>query len=493
MHHYGLKFIKGETELPNKIEVIGLGAGDIDQLSLGIYKKLTTASSPIWVRTKDHPVVAQLSKEGVQFKSFDHYYEEETTFEKVYERIVEELMIQSKQGSMIYAVPGHPMLAEQTIQLLLDQTEVSVDVIGGQSYLDDLFTALKIDPIEGFQFVDGTSFEREQLSYGQHLIFCQVYDRYVASEVKLALLEDLPADYEVVIALAAGSVKEVITKVPLQELDHHLDIGNLTTVYVPPAPKRLLNHTFSRLRETISTLRGPHGCAWDRKQTHETLRKYLIEETYELIDAIDAEDDEAMIEELGDVLLQVMLHSQIGEDIGYFTINDVIEGITNKMIYRHPHVFEHSTGDPSKSWEELKYAVNQEQSSTILGSIVQSSPSLTKSYQLQKQTAEIGFGWDEADDIWAKLDEELTEVKEAIQMGNIDQIEAELGDVLFVIANLARHYEVNPEIALNRTNQKFMSRFKYVEQKFIENEKDIYHSSLKEMDIYWNEAKRKED
>lgn len=479
--------------MQNKIEVIGLGSGDLDQLPLGIYKKIKAADAPIWIRTKDHPVITQLSKEGMIFQSFDAYYEQETTFAEVYERIVETLITSSKEQPVIYAVPGHPMLAEQTVQLLLEQTEVPVEVLGGQSYLDDLFTSLKVDPIDGFQFMDGTSFTRSQLNYDHHIIFCQVYDRYVASEVKLTLLEDLPADYPVIVVEAAGSVDEVLTTVPLQEIDRSIEVSNLTSIYVPPVPRELLNHTFDRLREVIATLRGPDGCPWDQAQTHETLREYFIEEVYEVIDAIDAEDDEAIIEELGDVLLQVMLHGQIGEEAGYFTVSDVIQGITNKMIYRHPHVFHNSTGDPTKSWDELKSTTKDKQDESMLSNITKALPSLTKAYKLQKKAAKVGFGWDDVNDIWLKFDEELGELKAAIEQEDVKEIEKELGDVLFVLANLGRHYQINPEVSLNLTNKKFMTRFAYIEQKLVENGKGIQDSSLEEMDYYWDQAKRKED
>src|SRR5690625_7069579 len=150
-------------------------------------------------------------------------------------------------------------------------------------------------------------------------------------DIKLELLEDLPADHPITLVEAAGATTETLTTVPLNEMDHSLGISNLRSVYIPPAPAEALTHTFKRLREVIATLRGPNVCDWDKKQTHETLRTYLIEEVYELIDAIDMKDDEGIIEELGDVLLQVMLHSQIGEDAGYFMIDDVIQGITNKI------------------------------------------------------------------------------------------------------------------------------------------------------------------
>lgn len=414
MHRFLLKFIEGEIEMTSKIEIIGLGAGDIDQLSIGIYKKLIHSKTPILVRTKDHPVIQSLEREGVIFESFDQYYEQESQFENVYDRIAEVLLEKAAGATIIYAVPGHPMLAEKTVQLLLEQQEVAVDIIGGQSFLDDLFTSLQIDPIDGFQFVDATLFDRTELNYRQHLIFCQVYDRYIASEVKLTLLEDLPADHPVTIVDAAGSVDEMIQTIPLQELDHSLEVSNLTSLYVPPVSKKQLNHTFSRLREVIATLRGPEGCEWDKKQTHESLREYLLEEVYEVIDAIDDQDDEAIIEELGDVLLQVMLHSQIGEDDGYFTINDVIQGITNKMIHRHPHVFSDSTGHITQSWDELKQEEKGQRSLSVLANIPKGLPALAKAFKIQKKAAKVGFDWDDTNEVWLKVDEEIEEVKKAI-------------------------------------------------------------------------------
>lgn len=479
--------------MKNKIEVIGLGAGDIDQLPLGIYRKLTNTNDLVWVRTNDHPVVKVLATEGVQFNSFDAYYEREDQFESVYEGIVETLLEKAKEQSLIYAVPGHPMLAERTVELLLNQHDVHIELIGGQSYLDDLFTALQVDPIEGFQFIDGTSFKRGHLNYEQHLIFCQVYDRMIASEIKLSLLEDLPADYPITFVEAAGSTTETLTTVPLKEMDHSLEISNLRSVYIPPAPAEILSHTFMRLREVIASLRGPNGCEWDKKQTHETLRTYLIEEVYELIDAIDMKDDEGIIEELGDVLLQVMLHSQIGEDAGYFMIDDVIQGITNKMIHRHPHVFGGAIENNELSWEALKEKEKRDKRDSLLEGVSQSLPALSRATQLQAKASDVGFGWDDVAGVWNKLNEEIREVKAAIQERNENEIEQELGDVLFVIANLSRYYQVNPEIALNRTNRKFIYRFQFIERSLDVSNQDITAVSQDIMDEYWNQAKGKED
>lgn len=482
--------------MTNRIEIIGLGAGDINQLPLGIYKKLTNVNRAVFVRTMDHPAVKALQELGVTFISFDHEYERESQFEDIYARIVEELIKKAQETSIIYAVPGHPMLAEKTVQLLLERMDVEVDIAGGQSYLDALFTSLKIDPIDGFQFVDGTSFQRRQLVYRQHIIFCQVYDRFIASDVKLALLEDLPPDYEVTIVEAAGSWQEKLTALPLEELDRSVEVNNLTSVYIPPAPEEMLHHTFPFLKDTIAKLRAPEGCPWDRAQTHDTLREYAIEEVYELIEAIDACDDEGIVEELGDVLLQVMLHSQIGEDSGYFTIDDVIQTITSKMIHRHPHVFADTQADTVeqvyKNWDALKQEEKGAERKSVLDGVPEGLPSLAKAYKIQKKAAKTGFDWTDVNEIWDKLQEELDEVDEAVSIKSEVEVEQELGDVLFVLANISRYYKINPEIALNRTNQKFMSRFSYIEEQLQEHGKDIMETSLNEMDYYWNEAKKLE-
>ncbi|WP_047986256.1 bifunctional methyltransferase/pyrophosphohydrolase YabN [Ornithinibacillus californiensis] len=482
--------------MKHRIEVIGLGAGDLEQLPLGIYRKLTNTSGIIYVRTLDHPVIEALQKEGVEFSSFDHLYEQNKEFEAVYQDIVQFLLEKAADSTIIYAVPGHPMLAEKSVQLLLEQEEVDVEIVGGQSYLDALFASLQIDPIDGFQFIDATGFKRNQLNYQNHLIFCQVYDRFTASEVKLALLEDLPADYPVTIIDAAGSNQEKIITLPLEELDHSMEVSNLTSVYIPPVPDQFLHHTFNRLREVIATLRGPNGCPWDQEQTHESLKEYAIEEVYELLEAINNQDDEGIVEELGDVLLQIMLHSQIGEDDGYFTIDDVIRSITDKMIHRHPHVFSNvsvdSVDDVMTNWEALKREEKGESRKSILDGIPKGLPSLLKAYKLQKKAAKVGFDWDRVEDIWAKLDEEIKEVRQAIEAGNEDEIEKEFGDVLFVLANLSRYYKVNPDSALGLTNQKFINRFTFIEEQLQEKGKDINQSNLEEMDAYWNQAKERE-
>ncbi|MFD1362572.1 bifunctional methyltransferase/pyrophosphohydrolase YabN [Lentibacillus salinarum] len=478
------------------IDIVGIGAGDLNQVPLGIYKKLVKQEAALYVRTADHPAVKALQEEGVSFQTFDHIYEATEQFAETYQQMTDTLLEKARQQAIVYAVPGHPMLAEKTVQLLLDQSDVPVNIIGGQSYLDALFTSLKIDPIDGFQFVDGLDFERQYLDYRHHMVFSQVYDQFIAANVKLTLLEDLPPDYPVKIVEAAGSDQEKVTDVHLAELDRAFpDIHNLISVYIPPVPDHLLHHTFSQLRKVIAALRAPDGCPWDRAQTHETLREYAIEEVYELIEAIDEQDDAGIVEELGDILLQVMLHSQVGEDDGYFTVDDVIRSITDKMIHRHPHVFADQSAETVdavyKTWDTMKQDEKGDRTS-LLDGIPTRLPGLARAYKLQKKAAKVGFGWDDVRDIWKKFHEELEEVQEALRQQQQPKMERELGDVLFVLANISRYYKINPELALNQTNEKFMSRFAYIERQLQAQGKDIKETPLEEMDVYWNQAKRRE-
>ncbi|KWW12444.1 MULTISPECIES: nucleoside triphosphate pyrophosphohydrolase [Peribacillus] len=487
----------------NEITIIGLGAGDLDQLPLGIYKKLTQVQQ-CFLRTIDHPVIEELKAEGIRFTAFDWIYEKHDQFEAVYEEIAETLLQAALNQSVLYAVPGHPMVAEKTVQLLLEKGPalgVDIKLEGGQSFLDPLFQAVRIDPIEGFQLLDGTDLSANDLHITQHMIIGQVYDAFSASNVKLTLMEKLPDDYEVFIVTAAGSSKEKVTKCALFELDRQLELSNLTSVYVPPVREEALQYReFFKLRQIIAQLRGPDGCPWDKKQTHESLKKYLIEEAYELIDSIDEEDDEGMVGELGDVLLQVMLHSQIGEDEGMFTIDDVIEGITAKMIRRHPHVFGdvevNDEEDVMVNWQKIKAEEKGSEITlqpSILDGIEKSLPNLLRAEEYQKRAAKVGFDWDEVSEAWKKVIEEVHELEEEMVSPDCDveRIQSELGDLFFALVNISRYYDIQAEEAVYQANRKFHQRFTYIEQCILKTGKKFEHHSLEELDSYWDEAKAK--
>lgn len=486
--------------MTSTITIIGLGAGDIEQLPLGVYRLLKQADQ-LFVRTLDHPVIAELEQEGVQFESFDSVYEKHDQFEAVYEEIAAQLAEQAKEhGQVVYAVPGHPMIAEKTVQLLLERAEqqkdLTVDIAGGHSFLDDLFSAVGADPIEGFQFLDGTDLRRNHLNIFQHIVIAQVYDAFVASDIKLTLMEKYPDEYEVTLVTAAGSRNEQVKKLPLYELDRQMELSNLTSLYVPPIEREEDTYReFDVLREIIAVLRSPEGCPWDRKQTHESLKKYLIEEAYEVLDAIDRQDEEDIAEELGDVLLQVMLHAQIGEDEGMFAIEDVIESISRKMIRRHPHVFGEAKAESAEevvvNWQEIKkQEKGQKEPDLRLDEVEKGLPALMRAHEFQKKAAKAGFDWDEAEGAIEKANEEWQEFLEEVQSGDSRKQLDEFGDVLFALINVARFYDIHPEEALAKANEKFYRRFSHVEKRVKESGRPFSAFTLEELDAYWDEAKK---
>ena len=480
-----------------KITMVGLGAGDLNQMPLGIYRLLLNGQN-IYLRTKEHPVVSQLEAEGFTYESFDYIYEKHDSFDAVYEEITETLFELAKDKDIIYAVPGHPFVAEKAVQLLVERAdEKGIEVVsaGGQSFLDAIFNSVKIDPIDGFTLLDGTSLKKDQLNLKQHMFIGQVYDNYVASDVKLTLMEVLPYDYEVAIVTAAGSKEEVIKYVPLVELDREVELNNLTSLYVPPVTKEeQLNKTFNRFREIVSILRGPNGCPWDKEQTHESLKTYILDEAYELIEAIEEDDIDGIIEELGDLLLHIVLHAQIGEDDGFFAMEDVLQSASEKMVRRHPHVFKNqedkTVEEIVQSWDEIKKEEKQGTRDYVLSGVPQSYPALKRAQIYQEKAAKVGFDWDDVEDIWNKVLEEIGELKTEMEMKS-NRISDEFGDVLFALVNFGRFYEIDSELALQKTNKKFFNRFEYVEQQVLNSGKSFSEFNLEQLDVFWDEAKKK--
>ena len=484
-----------------KISIVGLGSGDLSHMPIGMWEFIKD-SRYIFLRTEKHPVVQELQKRGIQMESFDNVYEQTDTFSSVYEQICDKLIQHANdKQNIVYAVPGHPFVAEKTTQLLIakgPEQGVEIDIIGGHSFLDAMFSALAIDPSEGFALLDALTLHPRVLNPHLHLIITQVYDRFTASDVKLTLMEVYPDDYLITFVVAAGvKGQQQVIQMPLYELDHFTDTYNLAAVYIPPTDTQaILHRQFSQLREIISILRSPEGCPWDKEQTHKTIRKNLIEETYEVAEAIDSDDPDGLREELGDLLMQVMLHSQIAEDNGDFTVEEVIAVLNDKLIRRHPHVFGEHTADTSdqvvQNWEQIKLeekkgkGLDPEVTSQLAG-IPKGLPALMSAYKLQKKAAHIGFDWDRAEDVVAKLHEELEEVLKA---ESDQELKEELGDLLFVVVNLARFHKVDPEEALALTNQKFTKRFEHIEKRLKELGKDFSDSSLEEMEEFWQEAKR---
>ncbi len=252
---------------------------------------------------------------------------------------------------------------------------------------------------------------------------------------------------------------------------------------------------FEKLVGIMTVLRGEKGCPWDREQTRESLKPFLVEETYEVLEAIDEGNPEKIREELGDLLFQIIFHCQLAKERREFDVNDVVRKISEKMIGRHPHVFGDATyetpEDVMKQWEERKKEEGKGRES-ILEGVPRELPSLLKAHRIQTRASRVGFDWERVEDVVEKLDEELKEFRDALEKKDQQGIEDELGDVFFVLVNISRFVGVNPEDALRKTISKFISRFRYIEMKSAESGKSLSGMSLEEMDALWNEAKGKE-
>lgn len=489
-----------------KITVAGLGPGSPGTLTLKTLGALK--SSPrVLLRTGIHPVVEWLRQEGIAFSTFDHIYEAETDFQKVYARIAEEVHSEAQKGEVLYAVPGHPLVAEESVRLIIKMAEnndINIEIIPAVSFLDALFLALRIDPGLGLQVIDGLRLDQNPPAPNRAAVITQVYSRLVASDIKLSLLEIYPPEHRVTVVKGAGIPgEERLETMPLFEIDRLAWVDHLTSLYVPeisfdvPEAGQACRFPLDPLVHILAQLRGEGGCPWDREQDHRSLRPYLIEEAYEVLEAIDEGDRYKICEELGDLLLQIVFHAQIAAENQYFDMNNVVSGISEKMIRRHPHVFGSvNVKDSSEvilNWEKIKAeerAGNIPES--LLARVSQCLPALMRAAKLQEKAAGAGFDWPDYRGALEKTCEEMDELQAVIIEGDPVKIEDELGDLLFSVVNLARLLNIEPETALSGTCVKFTRRFAHVEKMAGLSGRKLSSFSLSELDKWWEDAKKLE-
>lgn len=346
-----------------KITVVGLGNYGLDELPFGIYRFLNKVER-VYVRTLAHPVVEDL--EDIEWISFDEVYEKHDQFSEVYAEIVQTLKEKAMDDDIVYAVPGHPMVAESTTELLLQDEAIDTEVLGGKSFIDDLFQAVSFDPNNGFQMLDGTMMTSETINIRNALIITQVYDQMIAGDVKVTLMEKYPDNHNVAIVTGARGQGSAVKWCPLYEMDHDFELSNLTSLFVPALRQEHYAGDFEYLSSIMDTLVADDGCPFDKAQTHSSLKRYLLEETYELFEAIDNDDIDHMIEELGDILLQVVFHGSIGKKSMMFDTREIVQGISEKMIRRHPHIFGegvevNSIEELNQVWKNAKQAEGKEE------------------------------------------------------------------------------------------------------------------------------------
>ncbi len=479
------------------IVIVGLGPGEDRHLTREAWEWLSQIDR-VYLRTRHHPLVTNLPT-GLEIFSFDYLYETKETFEEVYEAIIEEIIQMGRQSQIVtYAVPGHPFVAEATAPEIIRraaQQAIPVRIIEGMSFLEPVFSALQLDPFPRLALLDALEIGRLHTpGYAPDMpaLITQIYNQMTASAVKLALNAVYPDEFRVRLVHAAGTRQQIVEDVMLYEIDRSPYLGLMTALYVPALGA---DTSLEAFQEVVARLRAPDGCPWDREQTHLTLRKYLLEEAYEAIEALDNEDTNALREELGDLLLQIVLHAQIAVEEGEFTLAEVIQGIHRKIVRRHPHVFGEAqvsgVDGVLRNWQKLKNEERtmngQEQPNSILDGVPPSLPALAQAQEVQSRAARVGFDWSEIQPVLDKVFEEIQEVQTA---KDDEEREKELGDLLFAVVNLARWHQVEAESALRAANRRFRQRFAHIEARARQAGRDLTSMSLEEMDRWWDEAKR---
>jgi tetrapyrrole methylase family protein/MazG family protein len=479
------------------ITIIGLGPGDPELLTRKAWRLLTEATE-VWLRTARHPGIEALpgADQAGKYQRFDEWYDQAENFDTLYERIAAEVVrLGARPIGVVYAVPGHPLMGETTVTHILAGAKsagLSVTIVDGLSFLEPTLSALGVDAMRGLQVQDAldvATLHHPQINPDHPALLGQLYSPAIASDVKLTLANQYPDDHPVILVHGAGTPDQTLESVALYEIDRSPHISHLTSLYVTP----LVNAgSFQRFQETIAHLRAPEGCPWDQKQTHLSLRKYLLEETYEVLAALDAEDPIALKEELGDLLLQIVLHSQIAVDEGEFYMSDVLEYVNSKMIRRHPHVWGTVQVDGEEqvkvNWEALKAKEKADRGmveapKSMLESVPKALPALLLADSYSSRAARVGFDWPDADSTLAKIFEEIEEVKTAPDDA---ARRAEMGDVLFSVANWARKYGIDPEEALRETCLKWARRFQFVEER---GGYQLNNHTLDQLEKWWAEAK----
>jgi tetrapyrrole methylase family protein/MazG family protein len=399
--------------------------------------------------------------------------------------------IAKREGGAVYAVPGDPSVAEDSVREVLrlaKEQKFEVKIVPGVSFVEVSLAAAQTTLSGGLQLLDA-----QHVGLANPLIDLIVYqieNPLVASDVKLELTKKYPEDHQVALLNAAGVVgKQRVQQISLYELDRQKAVNHLTALYVPASTPERAQGSFDSLLRIVAKLRSPEGCPWDREQTHESLKPYVVEEAYEVVEAIDQGHPAMLSDELGDLLLQVVLHAQVADEAGSFDITDVIKAIASKMVRRHPHVF----GEVSVScaqevlinWEAIKKAERKEEKGMFTG-IPSHMPALQAAQEVQGRAARVGFDWKEIQPVLDKVSEEIQELKES---KSAQEVQEEIGDVLFAMVNVARHLGVNAEMALRAANRKFVERFTRAEELAREQGLDFASLPLEQQDEFWNQAK----
>ncbi len=487
-----------------RVVVVGLGPGG-DEFVTADTLELIGRIPHRYLRTAIHPT-ARLLVDRPDTIAFDDLYERADTFDAVYDSIVKQLLeAANEHGEILYAVPGSPLVLERTVALLRQRADdadaaLDLDVRPAMSFLDLAWARLGVDPVgSGARLVDAHDFAVAAAGERGPLLVAHAHADWVLSEIKLAA-DASRGDEPVTILQRLGTDDEQVITTTWSELDRTVAADHLTSLWIPQMATPV-GASYVRFHQLARTLR--EQCPWDIEQTHTSLIPYLLEETYEVVDALraldpnDPESDDHLVEELGDLLYQIEFHATIAEQQGRFTISDVADGIHDKLVRRHPHVFGDTDvgGDVDTvldNWDDIKRA--EKGRTSVFDGIARALPSLSYAEQVGKKASKVGFDWPDVAGAFAKIAEETDELADAMRHGDTelrrDRVDAELGDLLFAIVNVARHLRVDPELALRAATDTFRLRFERVEALAVERSIDLRGADLVTLDALWDEAKR---
>jgi tetrapyrrole methylase family protein/MazG family protein len=436
-------------------------------------------ASEIWTQQPEHPALTEFA---AKVRDLALAFPDAPTPEA----LAATLWAGAQDGApLVVAVAGDPLVGDTLAAALMATAGRSVAVVAGISWAAAALTALGLPMTAQVSLVDGLS-----LAQAHAPSFPSSAPALISSAATLGdrlgtiLRNTYPSTHPLVWIDPSRGEKLAITLAELTPQPGAI-------LFVPALPT---GSAFEDFHEIIAHLRSPEGCPWDREQTHLSLRAHLLEETYEVLAALDAEDASALREELGDLLLQIMLHGQIAAEAGEFTLAQVIGGISAKLLHRHPHVFGdvdvHDTDGVLQNWERLKAeerAASGKAEASLLDGVGVALPALVQAEQYQKRAARVGFDWPDVSGVWAKFEEEIAEVRAA---ATPEEVAFELGDLFLALVNLARWFHVDPESALRDANRRFRTRFYHIEQQARQTGRSIADLSLDEMEGYWQEAKR---
>lgn len=468
-----------------KIYIVGLGPSDADQLTKKALEAIHSGRKN-FLRTDQHESVNYFKDNEIPYLSFDGLYQKLDSFDQIYTRIYQELIQAAEKEDINYLVPGSPMIAEKTVKMLLDKLGPDqYEVIQGLSFLEPVFTLCQLDPVEGFILVDGDNFH--WTDFNPHLanLVTQVYNARILADLKLSLGEIYGDDHEVFLVSDAGLKSQKVDRVKVHALDR-CQASYQTSLLVPKLAQK---KNWQDLAKVMEELRGRHGCPWDLEQTHESICPDMIEESYEAVDAIKSGDLDQMVEELGDVLFQVYFHSQIAYEEGEFNLYDIWTQVTNKLIHRHPHVFDQEKYDEG-NWDRIKDQSRGFKTFAQRLEDIRGLPALMRAQKITYQTGKIGFFWKDAQEVFSCVQEEMDELAQALAEGDSNHIQEEIGDVFYSLVNLCYALNYTAEDIMHQACKKIIHRLAKMEELAMKDQLDFQHLDFNQLENYWKLVKK---